>query len=490
MISIKVDSSDPYPLVDQIVDGIRRQVDDRLLRPGAKLPSIRKFAETYGVSRSTAVAAYDRLVAMGRLEARRGSGFFTTSVREEPALPASNDGRKRNEELVWLIRRLLEVGEETVLAGGPWLPNAWMDEMGIRQSLSALARKNGTHLLEYGNPLGYLPLREQFAQMLSELGIAARASQIVLTQGTSQALDLIIRHFVKPGDAVLVDDPGYYNLFGNLRLHGARLLGVPRNPDGPDLAALEQLASEQKPGIYFTQSVMQNPTGTDMSPHVSFRVLQLAERFDFLVIEDDIFCDLQIRKTPRLAALDQLNRVIYARSFSKTLSGSLRVGFLAARQPIVDELADVKMLTSITSSQFVERMLYTLLVDGHYRKFLTRLQKGLEETRLKVADAFERIGMQLFVEPEAGMFLWARFPNVGDALTLTKGATENGIMLAPGVVFRPHLQPSPWMRFNVTTCDNPRVMRWLERVASEPSQAEPRQAVQSARRSFPNDRSD
>src|SRR6516165_2466149 len=246
VISIKVDSSDPYPLVDQIVDGIRRQVDDRLLRPGAKLPSIRKFAETYGVSRSTAVEAYDRLVAMGRLEARRGSGFFTTSVREEPALPASNDGRKRNEELVWLIRRLLEVGEETVLAGGPWLPNAWMDEMGIRQSLSALARKNGTHLLEYGNPLGYLPLREQFAQMLSELGIAARASQIVLTQGTSQALDLIIRHFVKPGDAVLVDDPGYYNLFGNLRLHGARLLGVPRNPDGPDLAALEQLASEQK----------------------------------------------------------------------------------------------------------------------------------------------------------------------------------------------------------------------------------------------------
>jgi DNA-binding transcriptional MocR family regulator len=205
-----------------------------------------------------------------------------------------------------------------------------MDEMGIRQSLSALARKNGTHLLEYGNPLGYLPLREQFAQMLSELGIAARASQIVLTQGTSQALDLIIRHFVKPGDAVLVDDPGYYNLFGNLRLHGARLVGVPRNPDGPDLAALEQLASEQKPRIYFTQSVMQNPTGTDMSPHVSFRVLQLAERFDFLVVEDDIFCDLQIRKTPRLAALDQLNRVIYARSFSKTLSGSLRVGFFGS----------------------------------------------------------------------------------------------------------------------------------------------------------------
>jgi DNA-binding transcriptional MocR family regulator len=478
MISIKVDPNDPRPLVDQIVDAIRRQIDERCLRVGSKLPSIRKFAESYGISRFTVVESYDRLVALGYLEARRGAGFFTTAVRDEPAGYAPSDGRKRNEELVSLIRRLLEAREGTVLAGGPWLPNSWMDEMGIRQSLSALARKNGTHLIEYGNPFGYLPLREHLALLLSELGIAASASQIVLTQGTSQALDLIVRHFIRPGDAVLVDDPGYYNLFGNLRLHGAKLLGVPRNPDGPDIAAIEQLAAEHRPRIYFTQSVLQNPTGTDMSPHVSFRVLQLAEQFDFLVVEDDIFCDLQTRNTPRLAALDQLNRVIYARSFSKTLSGSLRVGFLAARQAIADDLADVKMLSSITSSQFVERVLYSMLIDGHYRKFLTRLHKSLGEARLNVIDAFERIGLQCFFEPEAGMFLWARFPHVDDALALTKSATSHGIMLAPGVVFRPHLQRSPWMRFNVTTCDDPRVHRWLEHIAAGPNDDRAAQAAE------------
>ena len=478
MISITIDASAAYPLVDQIVAGIRRQIDERCLRPGTKLSSIRQFAAAYGVSRFTVVEAYDRLVALGYLEARRGAGFFTASLRDAPARSESDDGSKRNEELVRLLCRTLDAREDTVLAGGPWLPNAWMDEMGIRQSLSALARKNGTHLLEYGDPFGYLPLREHLALTLSELGIAARASQLVLTQGTSQALDLIMRHFVKPDDAVLVDDPGYYNLFGNLRLHGARLIGVERNANGPDVAALEELAKEHRPRIYFTQSAMQNPTGTDMSPHVAFRVLQLAEKFDFLVVEDDIFCDLQTRKTPRLAALDQLNRVIYARSFSKTLSGSLRVGFLAARQPIADDLADVKMLTSITSSQFVERLLYMMLVDGHYRKFLGRLHKSLEEARLNVAHAFERIGMQLFVEPEAGMFLWARFPNVEDALTLTDSAGKNGIMLAPGVVFRPHLQPSPWMRFNVTTCDSPRVLRWLEQVVANGGKTERREAAE------------
>jgi DNA-binding transcriptional MocR family regulator len=119
-----------------------------------------------------------------------------------------------------------------------------------------------------------------------------------------------------------------------------------------------------------------------------------------------------------------------------------------------------------------------MLVDGHYRKFLARLHTSLEEARLNVAHAFERIGMQLFVEPEAGMFLWARFPNVDDALTLTESAGKNGIMLAPGVVFRPHLQPSPWMRFNVTTCDSPRVLRWLEQVVAHGSNTEPGQAAE------------
>jgi DNA-binding transcriptional MocR family regulator len=478
MISIKIDTDDPRSLVDQIVAGIRRLIDERTLRPGSKLPSIRKLAESYGISRFTAVEAYDRLVAQGYLEARRGAGFFTKSVREEPTRQAPADGQKRNEELVWLIRRLLGAPEGTVLAGGAWLPPSWLDEMGIRQSLGILARKAGPHLIEYGNPYGYLPLREHLALLLSEIGITARASQIVMTQGTSQALDFVVRQFVKPGDAVLVDDPGYFNLFGNLRLHGARLLAVPRNPDGPDIPALEKLAAEHRPRIYFTQSALQNPTGTDMSPHVAFRVLKLAEQFDFLVVEDDIFCDLQTTKTPRLAALDQFNRVIYARSFSKTFSGSLRVGFVVARQAIADDLADVKMLSSITSSQFNERLLYSMLIDGHYRKFLTRLQKRLGEARRSAVQLFERVGMPLFVEPEAGMFLWARVPEVRDSLALTKDAMSHGIMLAPGVVFRPHLQRSPWIRFNVTTCDDARVHRWLEQVAQRPKDEWTRQAAE------------
>ena len=468
MLSLAISRKSGQPLADQIVAGIERQIDDRHLRPGTKLPSIRSFAESYNVSRFTVVEAYDRLVAMGCLQSRRGAGFYTAvaSVAVETKHPAPSDNHKRNEELVWLIRRLLEADENTILAGGPWLPNSWLDEAGIRQSLNVLARKNGAYLIEYGHPFGYLPLREHLALMLAGIGIAAHPGQILLTQGTSQALGLVIRYLLKPGDAALVDDPGYYNMFGNLRMQGVQMLAVPRNPDGPDIAILESLAAAHRPKVYFTQSVMHNPTGTDMATHVTFKVLQAAERHNFTVVEDDIFCDLQVKATPRLATLDQLNRVIYARSFSKTLSGSLRVGFVACSQDIANELADIKMLTSITSSPFTERLIYRMLVDGHYRKYLSRLQQRLGEVRRDVVRAFEQIGLELFAEPADGMFVWARFPHIDDSLALAEAAQRDGIMLAPGTVFRPHLERSPWMRFNVAVCEDTRVQGRLQRLAS------------------------
>src|SRR5580693_4603023 len=141
-------------------------------------------------------------------------------------------------------------------------------------------------------------------------------------------------------------------------------------------------------------------------------------------------------------------------------------GFLACSQDIANELTDIKMLTSITTSQFTERLIYLMLVDGHYRKYLSRLHERLGEARLNVVRAFERIGLELYVEPTDGMFVWARFPHIDDSLALAEAAQLHGIMLAPGAVFRPHLERSAWMRFNVTICEDKRVQDWLQRLTS------------------------
>ena len=359
MLSLTVSQNGDQPLTDQIVAGIKRQIDDRHLRPGTKLPSIRDFAETYKVSRFTVVEAYDRLVAMGYLQSRRGAGFYTSATLA-PA-EAAHPAPVRQPQ----AQRAAGLAHPPTAGGG-----REHDPCGRPVAAEFVARRS-RHPPEPQRARAQerrLSARIRAPVRLSAAARASRADagrarhhrsvqgQILLTQGTSQALELVIRYLLKPGDAALVDDPGYYNMFGNLRLQGVEMLAVPRNPDGPDVAVLEKLAAAHRPKVYFTQSVMQNPTGTDMSPHVAFKVLQAAERHNFTVVEDDIFCDLQVKTTPRLATLDQLNRVIYARSFSKTLSGSLRVGFLACTQDIANELADIKMLTSITTSQFTERL--------------------------------------------------------------------------------------------------------------------------------------
>lgn len=460
MLQLSLEHGQATPLVEQIVGGIRNQIEDRILRPGMRVPPIRRLAETQGVSRFTVVEAYDRLVALGYLRSRRGSGFYVAPRQERSEIrqPAPVD---RAVDVAWLMRQALDDRPGQVKAGAGWLPCEWLDGDGLRRHLRALSRRTDARLTGYGTAQGYLPLRQQLQVKLAEFGIGARPEQIVLTEGATRALDIVARHLIKPGDTVLVDDPGYFNFFGNLRLQGAKLVGVPRHADGPDVAEMEALLAHHRPKVFFTQSVLHNPTGSNLAPAKAFRILQLAEKHDFHIIEDDVYADFQPQATTRLANLDQLNRVIFIGSFAKTLSASLRVGYLAARADLAAELTDVKILTSVSSSEFNEQLTYQMLTDGHYRKYVERLQGRLAQATESCLRMFERVGLEVFLEPKGGVFLWARPPGVEDVAALATRAASAGIMLAPGKVFRPQMQASPWLRLNVAFANHPALERFL-----------------------------
>src|SRR5689334_23959134 len=150
---LNLETASPMPLVDQIVTALKGQVSD-VYAPGARVPSIREFARTYKVSRFTVVEAYDRLVAMGYLEARRGSGFYTTHRPGEKSASEADANRARGFDVAWMIRHVLEERDGTLMAGAPWLPDEWLDQAGIRSVIRQLARNNGEHLLGYGHPAG------------------------------------------------------------------------------------------------------------------------------------------------------------------------------------------------------------------------------------------------------------------------------------------------------------------------------------------------
>ncbi|MCB1906960.1 MAG: PLP-dependent aminotransferase family protein [Rhodocyclaceae bacterium] len=463
-----IDSGRPQALVEQIVTAIRNQIDDRVLRPGMRLPPIRRFAETQGVSRFTVVEAYDRLVAQGYLDSRRGSGFYV-SIRPS-AEPEAEDLERieRAIDAAWLMREISNDGKDRVIAASGSLPANWMEEDAILRKLRQLARAPAARVTSYGTPQGFAPLREQLQLRLAECGIRVQPSQIVLTYGATQALDLVARLFLKAGDSVLVDDPGYWNLFSSFRLQGFRLLGVPRVADGPDVDTLEEILSREKPRIYFTQSVLHNPTSSCLSPAVAFRLLQLADRHDFLLVDDDIYGDMFAGTATRLASLDQLQRVIHVGSYSKTLSGNLRVGFLAARPDLAHQLTDIKITTTLTSPEFGERMVHAMLTEGHYRKYVGRLQSRLLRAAERCCRMLERVGLRTDFDPLGGQFVWARWPGLRDTTALARRALEHDIVLAPGSVFRANGQPSDYLRFNVATSCQPRLERFLAEALARP----------------------
>jgi DNA-binding transcriptional MocR family regulator len=448
-------------LVDQLVQWGRRRIDERVFRPGMRMPSIRKLAVDKGVSRFTVVEAYERLVAHGYLDSRRGSGFFVrdrTSSNDShvhPTLASERAPVPSSIDVVWLLRNMLHTSSPAKGPGIGYLPASWLNGELLTSALRSMSRQSGAQMLGFGTPQGFLPLRQQIQTRLEELEIGASTEQIVMVSGVTQAIDLIARIFVKPGDTVIVGDPAWFQMFGRFVAQGARLVGMPYTPDGPDLDALEAMVQTWRPKMLVINSVLQNPTGTSLSAAQAFRILQLAETYDFIVVEDDIYGDLCPTNFPatRLASLDQLKRVIFLNSYSKTLAPNLRVGYVAAAPEVANAIADQKMLVGMTSPELNERVLYKVLTDGHYRRHVERLRAKLDGVREKTVRMFEKVGYKPYLVPSAGMFLWA---DTGvDSEGLAAAGHEAGFLLTPGSLFSPHQLPSTWMRFNIANCGDP-----------------------------------
>lgn len=450
------------PLVGQIVDGLRRMIADQSLRPGTKLPSIRAFAAAHAVSVFTVVEAYDRLVAQGWLVSRANAGFFVKRRSDEPAAPGAPPAQDLRFDARWYLQHIFETRRLALKPGCGWMPNDWLFEDGVRRSLRQLAG-DGAELGGYGLPHGHMALRLLIAESLAELQIAASAEQVLLTQGSSQALDLVARQLLRPGDTVLVDDPGYPNLMFMLRLLGAHVIGVPRTPAGYDIAALEALLVAHRPKAFFTQPRLQSPTNSVTPVAQLFRVLQLAGQHGLTLVENDIYADLDTERRPTLASLDQLQRVIYIGSYSKTISPNIRVGYLVARPDLLDDLAQLKMVSGLTSSDLTERLAFGALSEGRWRKHLKSLRERLGQAHLQVALDLTQLGFEIFNEPKAGMYLWARHPDLTDSAALSQQAATEGLMLGPGQLFLVEPRSTGWLRFNVAFSIDERVMAYLAR---------------------------
>ncbi|MFK7792713.1 MAG: PLP-dependent aminotransferase family protein [Devosiaceae bacterium] len=436
--------------IEQVMATVRRQIDSQQIAPGSKLASIRAQAQRLGVSKSTVVEAYDRLVAHGEISARRGSGFYAAGHLPPLSLVPDDRHAQRDVDPVWMTRRSLDQDEALLKPGCGWLPASWMPEADIAKAMRALARQDGIGLADYATPHGLPALRQLLSRRMAERAIEAPPQQIMLTESGTQAVDLICRFFLKPGDTVLLDDPCYFNFHAMLRAHRVNTVSVAYTQTGPDVGQLETVLQEHPVRLYITNSALHNPTGASLSPVVAHRVLKLAEQHDVLIIEDDIFADFEHELSPRLAAFDGLDRVIHIGSFSKTLSAAVRCGYIAARKDWIEALVDLKLATSFGGGAFSADLVFRLLSDGAYRRHMNAVKGRLSDARGRVSAKLRSLGVVHTIEPKAGMFLWCQLPDGLDAASVARHALALGVVLAPGQAFSLNEGSASFLRFNVT----------------------------------------
>ncbi|MEN3794536.1 PLP-dependent aminotransferase family protein [Fulvimarina sp. MAC3] len=444
------------------METIRRRIANRSLAHGEKLPSIRAMAKIMGLSPSTVAEAYERLGAEGLIRSRPGSGFYAAGSLPL-ALREVAPRTDRSVDPLWVSRQSLDGGIEMIRPGCGWLPPEWMPEAAIRKAMRSLAKADATLLTDYGPSRGALGLRNLLVRQFADEGLSVGADQILLASSGTQAIDLVCRLLLQPGDTVLLDDPCYFNFQALMAAHRVTVVGVPRTKNGPDLAAFEAALKVHRPRLYVTNSAIHNPTGTTLSPQCAHRVLTLASRHDLMIVEDDIFAGFESDPSPRLAVLDGLDRTVRVGSFSKTLSASVRCGYIAAKADWIEELVDLQVATNFGGpSPMAAEIVAHVLSDGSYRRHLAALRTRLAKRRREATALLASLNIEPWVEPLGGFYLWCRLPRGVDAAEAARAALADNVLLAPGNVFSAGQTAAEWMRFNVTQMADSRLSNVLQ----------------------------
>ncbi len=456
-----LDRDSPLPLAAQIERQLLALLQQGRFAPGMRLPSIRQLAGQLGVSPNTVVVAYDRLAGEGWLEPRGTAGYFAAAPAARPADEAALIEAGVERDAVWLVQQANDQPSGLVQASSGSLPTAWLQDAVPRSVLQRAFDALPGGMAARCPPQGWLPLRERLASMLRTQGIAADAGCVLTVSGATQAIDLICRAFVQRGDAVLVEDPGYHLLRARLADSGARIVPVPRVPEGVDLARFEAALFEHQPRLAFIQTRLHNPTGWTAAPGNLYRLLSLAERHGVVIAEDDVYGQLLPGSTTTLAQLSGLSRVIHYSSFCKVLSPALRVGYLAADAALLQPLLRQKIFASLSGATLNESVMAELLASGRVRKHMERLQQRLAAARQASLRVLQELGISFESPGQGGLFLWGQLPAGVELEPLVKDAWQRGILLAGGQVFSVLDGHARSIRFNVVHAQHVRLSRYL-----------------------------
>jgi GntR family transcriptional regulator/MocR family aminotransferase len=440
---VAIDRASPAPIHRQIYAGYREAIVDGRLRAGERMPSTRALATELGVSRQPVLEAFEQLLAEGYCEARHGSGTFVATELPADRRPAGGDeeasppatprraGSRRSATLVrppvpWLRRQgPFNIGEIAF----DRFPLATWSRLAARQ-----ARTMRTDELRYGEAAGLAELREAIAVYLrTARAVRCEPDQILIVSGSQQALEISARTVIDPGQTVWFEEPGYWGARDALTAAGARLVPVPVDEEGLDVAAGRRAAARAR-AVYVTPS-HQFPLGATMSAGRRLQLLDWARRSGAWILEDDYDSELRFDRQPNtsLQSLDRDARVLFVGTFSKVLFPALRLGYLVVPPDLVERATAVRRVMDICPPRATQALVAAFLAEGHFARHLRRMREVYSERRQALVDAIEHHAGDLLevVGDPAGMWLVALLRRAQDDVALAHRAETAGLRTMP-----------------------------------------------------------
>ncbi|MCP5100131.1 MAG: PLP-dependent aminotransferase family protein, partial [Chloroflexi bacterium] len=423
---IPLDRDGPMPLYEQIKSFLAQQIRAGTLAPEARLPASRHLADSLGVSRMTVINAYAELEAEGLVYSMHGSGTFVAAPIE-----MLGNGRSHPPTDQWPIWqenlaqnalvRLKEPYETAIdkanhpsmiqFTSGMGTTDIFSTE-GFRKTLQAVLRRDGAKAMGYGDTEhgGYEPLRTTIAHILGSEGIPARPDDVLITSGSQQAIAVVARLLLRPGDTILVENPTYEGGLDLFRGLGARLVGIPMDDEGMRMDMLEEALRTARPCMIYTIPTFHNPTGISMSTRRRQELVTLAHHYNVPIVEDDFAGELRYEghTQPALKALDRHHNVIYVNTFSKALVPGLRIGYLVASGPVFEQLIIHKRNEDRSSSDLMQRALDAYITVGKYQAHLRKVGRTYRKRRNAMLNALHKYmppGVT-WIKPFGGLFLW------------------------------------------------------------------------------------
>ena len=379
------------------------------------------------------------------------------------------------------IRELFKLlGKPGIISfAGGFPDSALFDVDGIRAASQQALQDEPGAALQYGATEGYQLLREQLAHFMAAKGVQGVApEQMIVTTGSQQALDLIGKTLINPGDKVIVEGPTFLATIQCFRLYGAELISAPIDGEGVDTEALERLIAEHRPKFVYLIPTFGNPSGATLSLERRKKVLELAVKYQTVIVEDDPYGDLYFGEAPppSLLALSATvpgsrELLVHCGSLSKVLSPGLRVGWMIGPDPLLARATMCKQFSDAHTSTFAQATAAQYLKAGRMPATLANVRKVYAERAQAMGDALRKeLGDAIeFVQPHGGLFVWARLTGAGgkvaDGNVLAKRAIEKGVAFVPGTPFFCANPDHATFRLSFATADADKIREGVARLA-------------------------